>query len=261
MPTYTRKTHLQQAGFTVIGNDYHRTFKNVTIDSRAVQQDGRSVAERHSQAVSTKAFLRFGGAVFRTVGGVRQSMLSFSVYSFGTMNLIGRLVSGRLQGNTILDEGSAGGDEYRYPIPQGTDISCQATLLIASHAEFAALMKQPISQRQLNLSMTMGGFACVLPMVLSGSVHSYDPTKNQVEDVDFALDGEINPLNVTGDPVLASAIVGSSVGSFELDTGAGTYTAVDGCVVTDFGFNFADSQLIEDNFNFQAQGEWDFSAP
>lgn len=250
---YARKTH-QQAGIITIGSVYTNTFRTLRVNYDDNTESGRSIAETYEEAVTTKSKMTFGGSLFRTVAGVRQTMLTMTLWTLGATVLLGRMRSGSIEGTTTLDEGSPGKDQWEYPFAMATDVTIKSMLQIESTAAMAAIMAGAPAGRLATLHIAMGGFAGDIPVNLTNCIHEVDAQKIQTEDITFKLKGTISPVGMSGDPVIVNALTGSASGAFSLDTGAKIYSAADGFVTTNFGMSFGSGQIIEDNFEFQAVG-------
>lgn len=252
-PLYTRKTHLDQAIITLGGTAYTKTFKSFNCLKEDMEGDGRAIGERYQDPVRTKSKFTFGGSVLRTLAGVRQSMLSFTVFTIGGTSKLGRLESGSLSGTTVVDEFSAGNDPDEYPGAMGTDIEIRALMKITDSAEYQTIMAGNTAAREVLVVLTMGGASVTMPAKIRSVNHTTEGGKVQSEEVILTIKGSV-ALAVTGDTLLIAAIIGSAAIAFSADTGANVYSAVDGAIITSFGFTFSNGQIIEDNFQFQACG-------
>jgi len=253
MPTYTRKSHLDQATVTLGVTAYTHNFKTFNAVIEDQDDAGQGIGERYADPVLGKSKFTFGGQVLRTLTGVRQSMLSFTVFTVGGTSKLGQLESGSMQGTTEIDMGEAGNDQWEYPFAMGTDITINARLKVTNTAAYMSLMTGNAAARNVQVVMTMGNFSITMPAKLSRVTHSTDQGKIQTEEVVLKIKGS-SALASTGDPTLASAITGTASIAYSVDTGANVYTSADGCVVTSFGFDFSSGQIIRDNFEFQACG-------
>lgn len=235
---------------------YTKNFESFNFDIEDMDAEGRGIGERYSDPVRGKSKATFGGSVLRTSGGVRQTMLSMSVFTVGGTSKIGRLESGSMSGTTILDPGEAGNDPWEYPFAVGTDIKLDALMKITSLAEYASIMNGATTGRNVVVVLTMGGSSITMPAKIQKSSHKTESSKIQSEDVSFSIKGSAS-LAATGDPLLISAIAGSANVPWSCDTGANVYSNADddGAIVTSFGFNFASGQITKDNFQFQVCGQ------
>ncbi len=246
----SRKTHLDVSAYSIGAVDYLGLFKATSFDISPTIVEGKAVSQRHNRGVLAKRKFTFTTDELLTATGLRQTALNLTVFSVGGTSYLGEVKSGSLKISTTVKDGSGAADEWESPVAVGTAYEIQGKLQIASTAEFMVIAGGTGTGLSVATSLALGGSTFTAPMILSKSTHTIDVDDIQGQDITLTSRGL--PTVATGNSVLASIALGTSLLAFDATTGAAEYAG--NAIVSEVNIQFSDGQIISASHSFACIG-------
>jgi len=226
-------------------------FKSLDFNWEVVTAQGRAVAQRHQLEIPAKKKMDFSIDELLTASSIRQTGLNITVFTVGGTAYLGRLRSGSIKFTTETDEGSGAADLWQFPFAVGTNYEVSGEIQIASSASFSQLIAAAGTAGLLvTVNISLAGSVFAAPMTLTTSGHKIMVGKVQYESITLKNRGL--PTTVTGNPVLASIGLGTSVVTYNAATGG--LTASGSALITDTNISFGDGVITSASHTFANQG-------
>jgi hypothetical protein len=254
-----RKTSLHVTAWTLDSADFLGLFQALDFEIEPTLQDGRGGASASAFNQMTKRRSRHAFEILQDGSGQRTTNLDVTLFTVGATAMLGQLKSGSLRILNNHGDGSGLADKDEFPNAMDCSIEVQASFLIPSADSAIALMadanNDTLSNRNKTVSITVGGIAYVVPMILGTAKHSAKRSDFQMLDITLSSRGAAT--GPTGSNLYVSTVTGDALITVAATTGAGAYAGTG--LISSLDVSLQDGQIVSNSGVIDMQGKWTIS--
>jgi len=247
-----RRTNLDFAAFTLGGTAMITQLRSFGFDPKIMTDQGASIAAYPGRKVPVKRENRFSATVLRDNSG-RQTNLNITAFTLGSLDAIGRIVSGSLKVKNVFQDGAAAPQFDQYAQYCGMDVcTIEGTMLVSTGtltgiSEVEIVGESAAASQLVTCTIAAGNVGVAsLPFVYTGAPLKIENRK--IQEYNVSLEGNHAPTDspvITG-TLLSVAYSNSPIfSSNTLTTGGHTFASVN-LGIEDYELKFENSKIIEE---------------
>jgi hypothetical protein len=254
----SHKTNLSLNTFVLNAGNLKEQLQEITIQATNKDADAAGIADRYEypQIVKQDQEVNITAHWFNDNTNQEAVSLDISVWEPFGGDLLAELKSGTFKVTTKTVEESGAAMAYTITTPNGTSAMITTSHMISTNAALLEVaMTGTLADFEATALITFAGETIQVPVLLSAASHKIVRGELQMEDVTLKMKG--TPTAPTSDgTLLYLALAGSATTSISTDTGANTYSATGGPVMTicEYSLRFDDASLIKETIQLKAQG-------
>ncbi|NBW13064.1 MAG: hypothetical protein EBR82_34095 [Caulobacteraceae bacterium] len=256
-----RITGLNVTAMTIGGTALLNYFTTARFKGGVDSEDASGAALRYGEEVATKKRLEIDLTYKMNSSGYKTG-LDISVFTIGGTNYLTSLDTGLINITTATSPGDGAADLWEFLNATGTSVEITVDRkLTLTPAMMALVTAAGTSGLSVQVAITLGGFTFSAPMLLTMADHGIEKNSVQMEQATFKQKGQAT-ITGTGDTILASALVGTSIvtvaGTYNDSTTDGTYTC--DAMIKSASVSFGNRKVSEITASLQSQGAPTFVA-
>ncbi len=263
--------------FSIGGNSLLALIKNVEYELSPENADTTTILRAGKRRQKVKAGTTIRTALMSTLtgdAGLVSSNLAVGAFTIGGVDLLAYLRGGSFNGTFDVREVSGVAAAYKWPQIFGKDYTSEVTLVLPAAADsqtpnaarsFMASFHDPdLLDQDLTrviFSITIDGTATTVPMIARTVKHQINGQQEQVFTISLEGNDPGTGAYPTA-PVGTTSLLEAAFNAYNaplaavLTTGAAlsgeTYSG--NVIITSFGFNFNDAEIIEISYEFASRG-------